>query len=117
MGYYKILAENFAHQASPTPKAAETIKMTTPNETLTVLVVQSKEDDNNNLPADSRQVSITSASHSSQTNNGAGSTYYSTNSHWQNVDGEVVESSYVSSLDNVANAVYQNKKTSNSFVQ
>ncbi len=86
--------------------------MASPNETLTVSVVQSKEDDNTNIPADTRQLVTLTASHSSQTNNGAGSTYYSTNSHWQNVDGEVVESSYISSLDNVANAVYQNKKTS-----
>lgn len=110
MEYYKNLAESLTKEP-PTPIPAENVTKVTPApaDNLTVSVVESKED--NSIP-DTRQLVSYTASHSSQTSNGAGSNYHSTNSHWQSVDGEVVESSYVSELNNVANANYNNKKTS-----
>ncbi len=71
--------------------------------------VESKEEDSS---PETRQLVITSGSHSSQTTNGHGSNYYSSNTHSQILNGEVVESSYESSLDDVYNAQYNNKKTS-----
>jgi len=102
VGYFNTTPE-------PPPTPAETLMKS--DEKLNVTVVESKEEDGSS-PETRQLVSITSASHSSQTTNGHGSNYYSSNSHSQSLNGEVVESSYESSLDDVYNAQYNNKKTS-----
>lgn len=100
------------HFSTSTPKPphvpAETLVKSDEKLNNVTTAVESKEEDS----PESRQLVITSGSHSSQTTNGHGSNYYSSNSHSQILNGEVVESSYESSLDDVYNAQYNNKKTS-----
>ncbi|KAI9554663.1 hypothetical protein GHT06_019936 [Daphnia sinensis] len=62
-----------------------------------------------NNPSNKEIVSVTSSSHSSQTSNGQGTTTYSHNSYTSTVDGEVVESTYTSSANGLANQYSQNK--------
>ncbi|XP_057375622.1 uncharacterized protein LOC130696555 isoform X2 [Daphnia carinata] len=67
-----------------------------------------------NNPSNKEIVSVTSSSHSSQNSNGQGTTTYSHNSYTSTVDGEVVESSYTSSANGLANQLYNQNKI-NSF--
>lgn len=92
----------------PTPHVPTLVKSDDKLLNNVTTAVESKEEDS----PETRQLVITSGSHSSQTTNGHGSNYYSSNTHSQILNGEVVESSYESSLDDVYNAQYNNKKTS-----